>query len=216
MRALLCAIALLAVASPAVAQPGPPGAAPSEPKQPSNVFGTGAWGGGLNTRVSVAPEDDGKVGFGGVVDLKVASWVGNHFAVGMYAHVTLREWEVIGDVYAALADNLDSITFPLLLVGWLAGTDIAYTGPSLSWYSRRETPSLFVDGGSGLVVLIDPRCPDASTGVGFMTGVGAHFTRSFGLAVRTVWTPPSLHNAIGDVDQTYYTVFLAVEHYAGR
>ncbi len=169
------------------------------------------YGGGVSNRVSANPDDTGAFGGAAVVDGRLGIRLSDNIAASLYFHFTLRDGGTIGDTYEALFTNLDELTVPLLFVGWAAGTNILYGGPSVSWYSRRKTPALFLDGGGGGVILIDPSEPCATTGLGYSAGVGVQITKNIGLVVRAVASPESMHGNIGPGDRDYYSLALTLE-----
>ena len=131
------------------------------------------------------------------------------FGVGVHAHLSLRNWAVIGDFYRRLDPKTSDVAYGYLF-GWLAGTGLLAAGPHIMFRARGDTQP-WVSIGTSLILAIDTReaSDRAILGHAAHFGVGYDFD-GVGLGIRVHWAPanailfgttgPSVFSAMGTIE----------------
>ena len=217
-------IAVLAVTADAVAQPGaPPPYAPPwpttpapapQPQPPPVRFDealpeepTLRYAIGAGTSGTVREKHDLAFMLG--AEVTIEHRIESIFGIGGHAHLSIRNWAVIGDFYRRLDPKTSEVAYGYVF-GWLAGTGLLAAGPHLMFRARGDTqPWLAI--GTSLILAIDTREASDEAILGHAAYFGAGYDLAgLGFGVRVHWAPanailfgttgPSVFSAMGTIE----------------
>jgi hypothetical protein len=197
---------------------GGPGTARADDEVRSGFWRSTGIGFGGSGLASADPAVANQVGPAIVLDSKLNYALLDYLSIGLWSHLTLRDFDTIGDAYSWLERNSDRhqplYWLPLGMgyaTAWLLGTNLLAAGPMLTVH-QRSFPGLFFDFGFGLSIFFDGRTEDVILGSALAFGVGVDFTPRIGLGTRLIWSPADLHSRLtpSDYDVVEAAVMLIV------
>jgi hypothetical protein len=191
-----------------IQQPAPPPAPapvpepPRPPERRSNLGGIGAGAFLLSADASIQVNGSSPAI---VVQARRISLVSEQFGFELLSSVVFHDWETMGDIYHWYFTDTDDdpdrsnvgtkilLLWPGLILAPFAGANYGM-GFGGIFYVSPKAPSLFIDAGGELSLLLQPSSEfNVDVGLGFYAGLGLEFSERIGMSVRTVYQAPVFH-----------------------